>query len=70
VHRMNRESEGRCSGIPHLAENERDVGHPSFVREREADPRAFLLGKRARYRLIPQIVEECFRTIHSATKTT
>jgi hypothetical protein len=25
-------------GIPHLAKNERDVGHPSFVRELEADP--------------------------------
>ena len=25
-------------GIPHLAKNERDVGHPSFVREPEADP--------------------------------
>jgi hypothetical protein len=30
---MNRESEGRFSGIPHLAKNERDVGHPAFVRE-------------------------------------
>jgi hypothetical protein len=25
-------------GIPHLAKNERDTGHPSLVREREADP--------------------------------
>jgi hypothetical protein len=25
-------------GIPHLAKNERDMGHPSLVREREADP--------------------------------
>jgi hypothetical protein len=33
VHRMIRKSEGRCSGIPHLAKNERDVGHPTFVRE-------------------------------------
>src|ERR1700691_3540947 len=33
MHWINRESEGRCSGIPHLAKNERDVGHPSFVRE-------------------------------------
>jgi hypothetical protein len=33
---MNRESEGKSSGIPHLAKNERDMGHPSFVREREA----------------------------------
>jgi hypothetical protein len=24
-------------GIPHLAKNERDVGHPSLVREPEAD---------------------------------
>ena len=24
-------------GIPYLAKNERDMGHPSFVREREAD---------------------------------
>jgi hypothetical protein len=29
-------------GIPHLAKYERDVGHPSFVREREADPLAGL----------------------------
>ena len=27
--RMNRESEGESSGIPHLAKKERDVGHPS-----------------------------------------
>ena len=33
VHRMNQESEGRCSGIPHLAKNERDMGHPPFVWE-------------------------------------
>jgi hypothetical protein len=26
----------KSSGIPHLAKNERDVGHPSFVREPEA----------------------------------
>src|ERR1700677_2372118 len=32
---MNRESEGKTSGIPHLAKNERDMGHPSFVRERK-----------------------------------
>jgi len=25
-------------GIPYLAKNERDMGHPSFVREREAEP--------------------------------
>jgi hypothetical protein len=31
---MNRESEGKRSGIPHLAKNERDVGHPSLARER------------------------------------
>jgi hypothetical protein len=35
VCRMNRESEGKSSGIPHLAKNERDVGHPPFVRERK-----------------------------------
>ena len=38
VHRMNRKSEGKSSHIPHLAKNERDMGHPSVVREREADP--------------------------------
>ena len=38
---MDRESEGKSSGIPHLAKHERDVGHPSFVREREADPAEF-----------------------------
>ena len=36
VHRMNRESEGRCSGIPHLAKNQRDVGHPAFLCIRQA----------------------------------
>ena len=36
VHRMNVSSEGRCSGIPHLAINERDMGHPALVRELEA----------------------------------
>src|SRR5271168_2323577 len=30
---MNREPEGKSSRIPHLAKNERDVGHPSSVRE-------------------------------------
>jgi hypothetical protein len=25
------ESEGKSGGIPHLAKNERDVGHPAFV---------------------------------------
>jgi hypothetical protein len=29
AHRMHRESEGKSRGIPHLAKNERDVGHPS-----------------------------------------
>src|ERR1700678_1706962 len=39
VHRMNRESEGKSSGIPHLAKNERDVGHPSLgVGTRSARP--------------------------------
>jgi hypothetical protein len=28
---MNREPEGKSGGIPHLAKNERDVGHPSLV---------------------------------------
>jgi hypothetical protein len=31
VRRMNRESEKKSIGIPHLAKNERDVGHPSLV---------------------------------------
>jgi hypothetical protein len=31
VHRVHREPEGKISGIPHLAKNERDMGHPSFV---------------------------------------
>ena len=31
MHRMNRESEVRRSGIPHLAKNERDVGHPAVA---------------------------------------
>src|ERR1700677_4093714 len=35
---MNRKSERKSSGIPHLAKNERDVGHPSFVRERGTIP--------------------------------
>jgi hypothetical protein len=39
---MNRESEGKSSGIPHLAKNERDMGHPSFVRELETRQRLFL----------------------------
>src|ERR1700689_5239990 len=38
---MNRESEGKNCGIPHLAKNERDMGHPSFVREPE--PIRFIL---------------------------
>jgi hypothetical protein len=33
AHRMNQESEVKSRGIPHLAKNERDVGHPSFARE-------------------------------------
>src|ERR1700678_2616304 len=33
---MNRESEGKSSGIPHLAKNKRDMGHPSLMREQEA----------------------------------
>jgi hypothetical protein len=35
VRRMNREPEGKSSGIPHLAKNERDMGHPSLVGERK-----------------------------------
>jgi hypothetical protein len=31
VHRMNRKLEGKSWGIPHLAKNERDMGHPSLV---------------------------------------
>jgi GAF domain-containing protein len=31
--RAHRESDGKSSGIPHLAKNERDVGHPSLVKE-------------------------------------
>jgi hypothetical protein len=38
AHRMNQEAGGKSSGIPHLAKNERDVGHPSFVGERKVDP--------------------------------
>ena len=34
---MNRESQGGSIGIPHLAKNERDMGHPSFGREPEAE---------------------------------
>jgi Glycosyl hydrolase family 20, catalytic domain len=30
---MNRQSEGKSRGIPHLAKDERDVGHPSLVAE-------------------------------------
>jgi hypothetical protein len=32
---LNRESEGKSSGIPNLAKDERDMGHPSLVWERE-----------------------------------
>jgi hypothetical protein len=28
---MNRESEGKSIGSPHLAKNERDMGYPAFV---------------------------------------
>jgi hypothetical protein len=27
---------GNIGGIPHLAKNERDMGHPAFVREQSA----------------------------------
>ena len=52
VHRMNRKSEGRCSGIPHLAKNERDMGHPASVRDEGTRPKPFLvpLGCRERDR--------------------
>ena len=30
---------GQHRGIPHLAKNERDVGHPASVREPDATPR-------------------------------
>src|ERR1700678_441510 len=40
---MNRESERKNRGIPHLAKYKRDVGHPSLVRGREAFV-LFLLG--------------------------
>ena len=33
AHRMDRKLEGKSSGIPYLAKNERDMGHPSLVRE-------------------------------------
>jgi hypothetical protein len=36
MHRTNRESEGNGSGIPHLAKNKRDMGHPALLREAEA----------------------------------
>jgi hypothetical protein len=39
---MNQESEGKSGGIPHLAKNERDMGHPSFVREPEGPAVLFL----------------------------
>jgi hypothetical protein len=32
---MNRKSEGKSSSIPHLAKNQRDMKHPSFVWKRE-----------------------------------
>jgi hypothetical protein len=32
------ESQVERSGIPHLAKNERDMGHPSFVVRRVIDP--------------------------------
>ncbi len=36
--RMRRESEGKSSGIPYLAKNERDMGHPSLVAGAGARP--------------------------------
>jgi len=37
VYRTDQKSEGKSGGIPYLAKNERDMGHPSFVRKRESD---------------------------------
>src|ERR1700722_9128653 len=42
--RVDRESEGKNSGLPPLAKNERDMGHPSFVTGREAEPRVLTTG--------------------------
>jgi hypothetical protein len=37
-HRANRELEGKSRGFPHLAKNQRDMGHPSsVVNARETD---------------------------------
>jgi hypothetical protein len=41
---MNRESEGRYSGIPHIAKYERDVGHPSFGEGTGLRPYTFVLS--------------------------
>jgi hypothetical protein len=35
-------------GIPHLAKNERDVGHPSLVVEKEFDNKSFYLFRISR----------------------
>jgi hypothetical protein len=43
--RVNRELAGERSGIPHLAKNERDMGHPLAVRKRECDRGVLLLRK-------------------------
>ena len=51
VHRITRELEGRFSGIPHLAKNERDVGHPALVREPEAAPAGLSARSKAQNKL-------------------
>src|SRR5882762_4659042 len=37
ISRFVQESQGRGGGIPHLAKNERDMGHPGFVWGIECD---------------------------------
>jgi hypothetical protein len=39
--------EGQACGIPHLAKNERDVGHPAWVEGIEATGRAIRLPDRS-----------------------
>jgi hypothetical protein len=46
---MNRESEGESNGIPHLAKNERDMGHPSLVAGEEVRERLLLVEDLAGY---------------------
>jgi hypothetical protein len=35
------------SGIPHLAKNERDVGHPAFVTQKSAVSRAIFASRQS-----------------------